>query len=115
MLFNSTACHCSDCRRATAAPFVAWFSVAPPGFRIVSGKPGYYGSSRGVTRGFCPRCGTPLTFRRLDLPNEVDVTTCSLDDPELVRPNDHVRTRSRLSWVGLPEGLPTYPGSRNDR
>ncbi len=110
--FNSTACHCSDCRRATAAPFVAWFSVPPSRFRVVSGEPGLHASSPGVERGFCPRCGTPLTFRRSDLPDELDVATCSLDDPELVPPADHVRTGSRLSWVHLPNDLPAYTGAR---
>ena len=37
--FHETNCHCSICRRTTGAPFVTWFSVRPPEFRLVSGEP----------------------------------------------------------------------------
>jgi hypothetical protein len=37
--FHETSCHCSICRRTTGAPFVTWFSVPRPGFRLVRGEP----------------------------------------------------------------------------
>lgn len=87
-------CHCSICRRTTGAPFVAWFSSSEKG-----------------TRSFCARCGTQLTFEHANFGDEIDVTTCSLDDPELVPPWDNTRTSSRLRWI-VPDGLPEYPESR---
>ena len=112
--FNETACHCSDCRRAPPAPSVAWFSGAASALRFVSGHPTRFAPSPGAERSFCPNCGTPLTFQRHDLPDEIDVATCSLDDPEALPPRDHIRTSGRLSWVQLADRLPTYAASRSE-
>lgn len=110
--FQETLCHCTICRRASGAPFVAWFTVAAASFQFVSGEPATFRSSEHGTRTFCGRCGTPLTFRSSRTPEEVDVTAGSLDDPQIVPPKDHTHTSSKLSWVHCPDGLPAFPGSR---
>lgn len=109
---DETNCHCSICRRLSGAPFVAWFTVKEQEFGIVAGAPARLRSSQLGQREFCPRCGTPLTFRSTRAPGYVDVTTCSLDDPEAVPPRDHTRTSAQLSWVRLADGLPSYPEAR---
>jgi hypothetical protein len=98
---DETNCHCSICRRTSAAAFVTWFTVATQDFHFTSGDPTRFQSSEHGTRTFCPRCGTPLTFQSSKAAEEIDVTTCSLDDPESVPPKDHTRVSSRLSWVTL--------------
>ena len=110
--FHETNCHCSICRRTAGAPFVAWFSVARSGFRLVSGEPTRFNSTAHGTRSFCPRCGTQLTFEDEDFPDEIDVTTCSLDDPELLPPRDHTRTSSKLGWIRLADQLPEHQEGR---
>ena len=109
---QAIACHCSICRRTSAAPFVAWFTVAPQSFRIVSGQPKSFRSSDHATRTFCPSCGTPLTFQSTHHPDEIDVTTCSLDDPEQVPPKSHTWRASGISWMKLEDGLSAYPEKR---
>ncbi|HTS51944.1 MAG TPA: GFA family protein [Burkholderiales bacterium] len=111
--FDETICHCSICRRTTGAPLVAWFSVLRSEFRLLQGTPTRFRSSDKATRTFCPRCGTQLTFERDDLLDEIDVTTCSLDEPQRVQPKDHTRTSSRLGWVKLADGLPEYREARS--
>ncbi|KQT09413.1 GFA family protein [Ramlibacter sp. Leaf400] len=110
---NATVCHCSDCRRVSGAPILAWFTVDTGGYRIVQGTPQRYRSSAKVWRTFCGACGTPLTYQRDDT-DEIDVTTCSLDEPEAVPPTDQTFGRSRLHWVEdlqvLPAHLTTRPG-----
>lgn len=108
----STACHCSICQRTSGAPFVAWFTVPADSFRLVSGEPKDFRSSGHATRTFCGACGTPLTFRSSRHPDEIDVTTCSLEDPEETPPADHTFISSRLSWVKLADGLAAYPEAR---
>jgi len=108
---NETNCHCSICRRTTGAPFVAWFSVPRSRFRI-SGAPTRFRSTAKGTRSFCPQCGTQLTFELDGAGDEIDVTTSSLDHPNLVPPVDHTRTASRLAWIKLADGLPEFPESR---
>lgn len=107
-----TTCHCPTCRRVSGAPAVSWFTVASAGFHLLSGAPAELRSSAHVTRTFCAACGTALTYRRDDLPQELDVTICSLDQPETVAPADHTQTRFRLPWDAIGDSLPQYPRSR---
>jgi hypothetical protein len=100
------------CRRTTGAPFVAWFSVRPLELHFLTGEPSRFRSSGRGTRSFCGHCGTQLTFQSDDWPDEIDVTTCSLDDPEAVPPRDHTRVSSRLRWIRLCDGLAEYPETR---
>lgn len=109
---QETNCHCSMCRRISGAPFVAWFTVPAIDFRIVAGKPARFRSSDHGTRTFCAGCGTPLTFQSARRPAEIDITTCSLDDPERLPPRDHIHNGSRLRWVQLADKLPLYDGTR---
>jgi hypothetical protein len=110
--FNESFCHCSICRRTTGAPFVAWFSVARERFRFVAGQAARFQSTPRGTRSFCARCGTQLTFEHRDYPGEIDVTTCSLDDPGRVPPKDHIHTSSRVGWIHLADGLPVFSARR---
>ena len=108
--FNQTICHCLDCRRSAGAPMVAWFTV-PPDTLAFTGEPRIHASSPGITRGFCPNCGTTLTYQRR--PDEIDVTTASLDQPDDHPPVDHTMTAGQLSWVKLADGLPRHPQLRS--
>jgi hypothetical protein len=110
--FRATICHCVDCRRAAAAPLVAWFCVRSSAFRILRGVPKSFASSAKGVRSFCPDCGTPLSFVHADYPDEVDITTCSLDTPEAVPPEDHVRIANQVSWIQLADSLPKHSASR---
>jgi hypothetical protein len=113
--FHETNCHCSNCRRTTGAPSVAWFSVERSHFRLTLGIPTRFKSTPRVTRSFCSHCGTQLTFETEDSPTEIDVTTSSLDDPDSVPPKDQTWIRSRLSWVTLDDRLPKHPESAPER
>jgi hypothetical protein len=55
-----------------------------------------------------------LTFEREDFLDEIDVTTCSLDDSEGLPPRDHTHASSKLSWVKLADQLPKHPESRQE-
>ena len=109
---HETSCHCSACRRTTGAPFVAWFTVPRSAFRLVGARPTRFASSPHGRRSFCPRCGTQLTFEHAGFSDEIDVTTCSLDDPERLPPQDHTWTSRRLRWVEAAGHLPEHPQDR---
>lgn len=110
--FDETNCHCSMCRRTTGAPFVAWFSVRQSEFRLLQGHPSRFRSSRKATRSFCSHCGTQIAFQADDHPDEIDITTCSLDHPETVPSRDHVHTSGKVQWIELTDGLPQYAQAR---
>lgn len=109
-------CHCGMCRKATGGAFGALASLKKDELRWTKGEPSYFASSNVAKRGFCPACGTPLTFEYLESKG-LDVTIGSLDDPSVAGP---VRTEFavefRLPWVEPVEGakqqrLDTYQSS----
>jgi hypothetical protein len=59
-------------------------------------------------RSFCADCGTALTFRADDRPEQVDVTVASLDAPEAVAPREHIWTSRALPWLRFDDDLPRY-------
>lgn len=110
--FNLTFCHCATCRRASGAPLVAWFSVRKNEFRLTRGTPGRFSSSGKGLRSFCSACGSALTFENSDLPEEIDVTICTLDEPAELAPVDHTWTSRQLQWVHVDDDLPRYETTR---
>jgi hypothetical protein len=110
--YDETVCHCSICRRCAGAPCVGWFTIARARFRFITGAPARFRSSAEATRTFCNRCGTPLTFEHDARPAEIDLTMCSLDEPEAVPPRDHTYTGSQLGWLKLADELPRYAKAR---
>lgn len=105
--FHETTCYCVDCRRISGAVGVAWFSVKRARFAWV-GHPSFYRSSREVIRRFCANCGTTLSYENDALPDELDVTVASLDDPGLVAPKDHVWVQQKPDWMRIGDKLPQF-------
>ena len=105
--FRETNCHCSICRRTTGAPFLSMFSARSIEFRIIKGERARFNSTTKSVRSFCSRCGTQLTGEHADFPDEIGITTASLDNPNLIPPRVNIHTGSRLEWV-VPDGLPEY-------
>jgi hypothetical protein len=59
-------------------------------------------------RGFCGGCGSPLTFFDPALPEEMEVATLSLDDPDSFPPRDHNWMVDHCPWLRLADDLPCY-------
>ena len=110
-----TNCHCSICRRTSGAPYIAWFSLKPEQFRFTRGTPALFRSSAHGMRSFCPVCGTQLTFASTEDVNWVDITLCSLDDPESLTPDDHIFVSTKLKWVHLQDSERQHNGSRPEQ
>lgn len=103
-------CHCETCRRAHAAPFVTWTKV--PSTRLaLTGTLTAYESSPGVTRSFCGRCGTQMTFVA-DRPegtkgeHDVYVPLATLVDAPDQLPDSHVSWEEHAPWIEGQEHLP---------
>lgn len=102
-------CHCGTCRRANAAPAVAWAMFTKGQVQFIGGEPKTYAASSEVERGFCEKCGTPLTFEADFLPGLIDITVGSFDDPEAVKPTMHYWHSKHLSWAEFADSLPRHP------
>jgi hypothetical protein len=105
----SSICHCSTCRRASAAPAVAWLTFDRGQVEIVSGSPRAYRSSQGVARQFCGTCGSQLSYESASRPATVDITTASLDNPNLFPPTFEVWLEHRVPWLSAEETRVHYP------
>ena len=105
---QSMICHCRDCRRAAGAPVVAWVTFARTDLAMSAAQPAAFASSPSVRRTFCGGCGTPLTYTHASRPDEIDVTTCSLDDPDAFPPTHHAQLAEDLHWVRFGDGLPAH-------
>lgn len=109
---GSMICHCRTCRRVSGAPVVAWVTFPVERVRIVQGQATQFSSSASVRRTFCAACGTPLTYQHADEPQFIDVTTCSLDEPEAFAPTHHSWIGHDLDWMKTSEDLPKFVESR---
>jgi hypothetical protein len=111
LLYAPVLCHCESCRRAVGAHAVGWLTVATGNLSFTGSTPHEYGSSPGVLRSFCGQCGTPLTYRNVRRPAEVDITLCTLDQPDLAAPADHIWMEDAPRWDVLSDALPRHARS----
>ena len=108
--FLTRLCHCETCRRANAAPVVAYICLGR-GQVQWTGKRRFYNSTPGVTRGFCGSCGTQLHYMTTRWPGEVHICAATLDDPSAVTPDMHTHWDARLPWLDIADGLPKHHGA----
>ena len=105
---QTSYCHCTDCRKATAAPVSAFV-----GFRrdrvSIAGALAVYRQDA-VTRSFCPACGTPVAYDDSRLPDSLWLMLGVMDRPELYAPQLHAFAGHRLPWLEIADGLPRRQG-----
>jgi len=116
-LGDAAYCHCADCRRCTGSAFNVSVAMEATYFEIVSGAPKAFtkagDSGRGVTRHFCPDCGSPLFTTSPLHPELAYVKAGVFDDPTLVQPILQSWTRSAVPWATIEAGLRSYEGNRS--
>ncbi len=91
-------CHCSMCRKHSGAPILAFVHFPSATFSWLKEEPARYRSSQFAERGFCPRCGSTVTMHEEILADRAQIAVGSLDEPERVRPDDHVWTKDQIVW-----------------
>ena len=107
-------CHCSECRRQSAAAFGISVIVRSETVRLVQGRPIQW-TRRTVDGGsmacwFCPDCGTRLWHIAERDPDFRSIKGGSLDAPPDLSTVPHIHTDSKLAGVTIPEGVPSFPG-----
>jgi hypothetical protein len=111
-LLNVNNCHCIDCRRASAAPFVTWGSIQAMNFEVPAGNLKRVNFANRV-RSFAACCHTPILFQDHEDSEWLDVTIVSLDDPRAYFPAGEIWTEDKLPWVMLSPELPRYPQGKS--
>lgn len=101
-------CHCTDCRKSSGAPAVAW-ALFPAGAISVTGTPKVHASSEHARRHFCPDCGSGLFYtNEVVFPGMMDIQSAALDDPDTIPLGIHVQTAERIGWMKTAHELPQF-------
>ena len=107
-LGRASICHCRMCQKA----FGGFFGPLVTGKGLVwtRGKPAAFASSNKIMRGFCDKCGTPLTY---DYGGDPEIAIGSLDNPELAAPVIQVNPADKLSFFEKLHTLPLRSAGEN--
>jgi hypothetical protein len=105
-------CHCLDCQRQTGSAFVLNALIEADRVDMLSGEPTPIrmptgsGLPQNIYR--CPTCQIAVwsTYGGRSFLRFVRVGT--LDDPVALKPDVHIYTRSKVSWVRLPDNVPAF-------
>ena len=104
-------CHCLNCQRQTGSAFVINLLIEADRVELVAGAPQPVdvprddGSSQRIFR--CPTCQVAV-YSEYGRPEVWFVRGGTLDDPSQAAPDVHIFTRSKLSWVAIPESVPAF-------
>lgn len=103
-------CHCTDCRRSTGAPAVAWAILPQEKVRVAKGEPRVRSSSADGRRHFCGDCGTGLFYTNQAIfPGLIDIQSATLDDPDAIAgPTAHIQVADQIHWMREAHQLPTF-------
>ncbi|WP_298600917.1 GFA family protein [uncultured Sphingorhabdus sp.] len=102
-------CHCSDCRKSSGAPMVAWAAFTEEQFKLIEGDPVKFNSTGSATRSFCPKCVAGLDYRNAEFPPAIfDLQLAMPDDPDALPPGAHIQTAERLGWMNSAHSLPEF-------
>lgn len=95
-LGRASICHCRMCQKAFGGFFAPLVSADQAHLTWTRGKPRLFRSSAKIKRGFCEKCGTPLTYQTAD---QVELAIGAFDQPERIEPEIQVNFAKGLSWV----------------
>jgi hypothetical protein len=92
-------CHCESCRRTTGAAFSTWVGFTAEAVEWTGEAPAFYASSKGVKRGRCKSCGTPLSYESEKWPGERHFLIGVFDDPRQFTPAGDYLPEEGLAWA----------------
>ncbi|PHZ85627.1 GFA family protein [Paremcibacter congregatus] len=98
-------CHCKWCQQVSGSAFLPLVIFAPEQVRVTSGTLSHYDSSPGCHRGFCPDCGSTMSFQS---ERSFDIALGVMDKPEDFPAHQHIWVKSKISHVTIVDDLPKY-------
>jgi hypothetical protein len=104
-------CHCSWCRRETGTAFALNAMIEADRVTLLCGEPELVrtpsNSGKGQTIARCPACRIAVWSNYAGAGEAVRfVRVGTLDRAELLQPDIHIFTSTKLPWVVLPDGVP---------
>ncbi len=101
-LGRPSICHCRMCQKQFGGFFGPLVTVKGE-VEWPRSEPAYFQSSINIARGFCPQCGTPLTYKH---PGGVEIAIGAFDDPSVAAPVIQVNLADKLPFF---DGLAALP------
>ena len=104
-------CHCLNCQRQTGSAFVINLLIESDRVDLLGREPEPVdaprddGSAQRIYR--CPTCQVAV-FSEYGRGDVWFVRGGTLDEPRSVTPDVHIYTRSKVSWLTLPESAPAF-------
>ena len=107
-------CHCRDCQRASGSAFAPLMFFAADKFRFLKSIPTFHevvgGSGRLIQRGFCGKCGSPISVHWPQVSQIQIVQVCSLDDPSGFQPATESMLSRAQPWHPVHPGTTKFEG-----
>ena len=107
-------CHCVNCRRNTGSVVATYVGVRNDQVTYTAGQRRFYEPSLGVQRGFCGKCGTPMSYESEQYPGELHIHLCTLDEPEKYVAQAHVFYSQRVKWFEIADDMPRLSRTSKD-
>lgn len=108
-------CHCFWCQRETGSAFALNAMIEADRVELLAGRidvvdtPSNSGKGQKISR--CPNCRVAVWSNYAGAGARMRfVRVGTLDDPDRLRPDIHIFTASKQSWVVLPPEIPAVPG-----
>lgn len=107
-MIDAGICHCRMCQRISGSAFTVFASFPAESVRFTKGEPKYFDSSPIADRGFCPDCGSSLTYKpKITAWSDwFTVTLGCLDHPEDIVPTWHGGIESQMPWLTIHDDHP---------
>ncbi|MEF2073437.1 GFA family protein [Consotaella aegiceratis] len=102
-LSNPHICHCRMCQKAFGGFFAPLVSAKLGDLRWTRAEPKRFQSSNRILRGFCPDCGTPLTY---EAPHGIALAIGAFDDPSAIAPASQCGAEGTLPYFDRLHDLP---------
>ena len=105
-------CHCRDCQRQTGSAFVLNALIETDRIVMLAGDPQPVsvptdsGRPHRIFR--CASCQTAMWSEYGGIAKLRFVRIGTLDDPAALPPDVHIYVRSKLPWITLPAGVPSF-------
>lgn len=98
-------CHCTDCQQVSGSGYLPYIGFKTDQL-IVEGKTTTYISSAGVTRTFCPVCGSPITFHSEKYPDNYFIHSGNTHNSDDLEFKKHIWVGEKRRWDYICDDLP---------
>ncbi len=102
-------CHCSLCRKASAATGTAIAAVNPNDFTLLEGEGelSCYRRTANTQSHFCQHCGS-LVYGNKPEQSLLHFRMALLDDEPSIKPQAHIFVGSKAAWYDINDDLPQF-------